>query len=356
MATQKKGTTPRKKSATRTRSVPKKAPPRDWTETERVILSRRSTRLYQKKQVPAHLVHRVLEAGRFAPSAGNSQPWRFVVVRDSVMMDEMEAEVRELCRRFQSLVDYRRKPATKPLAKTVIWLRDRELHPVPWGAVSFIADGKLRLWHGAPTVILLLKDRRGVSNPDLDCGICGQNMVLAAHSLGLGTCWVGFVKLLQYSRSWMKRLGIEYPYELVNSIALGWPKGEPDGFVEREVHAVDWYEGGEKKNEDRLDWKDRFVVPDFDENDPGRVEVNEEDCTGCSFCVRACPASALELGPGGRARMVPGTSECIACGDCVAICPEGAIRLLEPLRLKGRFRPLHRGRLAGPTLAGPDDS
>ena len=63
-----------------------------------------------------------------------------------------------------------------------------------------IADRKLGLWHGAPTVILIFKDIRGVCNPDLDCGIAGQNMVLAAHSMGLGTCWVGFAKLCLISR------------------------------------------------------------------------------------------------------------------------------------------------------------
>jgi len=47
----------------------------EYTETEKVILRRRSVRLYKKEQVPEFMVKRVLQAGRFAPSAGNSQPW-----------------------------------------------------------------------------------------------------------------------------------------------------------------------------------------------------------------------------------------------------------------------------------------
>ena len=54
----------------------------DFTETEKVILSRRSVRLYKKEQVPEFMVKRILEAGRFAPSAGNCQPWKFIVLRD----------------------------------------------------------------------------------------------------------------------------------------------------------------------------------------------------------------------------------------------------------------------------------
>jgi len=218
----------------------------EWTETEKVILARRSVRLFKKEQVPEHMIRRILEAGRFAPSAGNCQPWRFIVLREKALLDELENEVVNMCKKAAKLIDYRKNPAAKPLAKTLIWLRHNDFHPVPWGAVSLIAEGKLRLWHNAPSVILILKDKRGVSNPDLDCGICGQNMVLAAHSMGLGTCWVGFIKLLQYMPGRLKQLDISYPYELINSIAIGWPQGEPDGYVERELHAIDWYENGQK--------------------------------------------------------------------------------------------------------------
>ena len=122
------------------------------------------------------------------------------------------------------------------------------MHPTPFGAVSFIADGKLGLYHGAPTVILIFKDVRGISNPDLDCGIAGQNMVLAAHSMGLGTCWVGFTKLaFKYGKKWKKKLGIKYPYEFISSMGIGYPMGEPDGMVERITRPVDWYEDGDNK-------------------------------------------------------------------------------------------------------------
>ncbi|MFH2098394.1 MAG: nitroreductase family protein, partial [Pseudomonadota bacterium] len=53
----------------------------ELTETERVIYQRRSVRLFRKKGVDRALVQRVIEAGRFAPSAGNGQPWAFVVVQ-----------------------------------------------------------------------------------------------------------------------------------------------------------------------------------------------------------------------------------------------------------------------------------
>ncbi len=222
----------------------------DWNPVERVILERRSVRKYRDRQVPEKLVRRILEAGRFAPSAGNSQPWRFVVVRDREMLDEMENHVRFLCRVLKFMLDWESSPLGRlswVLAQLYIRLMPNKLHPIPFGAIRLIADGKLKLFHGAPTVIFILEDRRGVSKPQVDVGICGQNMVLAAHSLGLGTCWVGFVELLKFGSKWKKKLGATWPYRFIEAISLGYPVGEPDGMVARELHEIDWWENGRKR-------------------------------------------------------------------------------------------------------------
>lgn len=221
-----------------------------FTETEEVILKRRSIRIYKKKQVPEFMIKRILEAGRFAPSAGNCQPWKFVVIREPEIIRGITDTTVKICKFFKSLIDYR-VPGKKwrlPFAKFNTRLKPNDLHPVPFGALSLIADGKLGLYHGASSVILIFKDVRGIGSPELDCGIAGQNMVLAAHSMGLGTCWVSFAKLaFQYTGKWKRRLGIKYPYKFITSIGVGWPVGEPDGMIARSTHAVDWYENGIKK-------------------------------------------------------------------------------------------------------------
>jgi nitroreductase len=224
--------------------------PSGRTATEDIILSRRSVRLYKPRQVPADLIERILEAGRFAPSAGNGQPWKFVVLRDPDLIQALTRTTVTLVKVFRACIDYT-VPGflwRLPLAKLFIRFKRNDLHPVPFGALGLMADGKLGLYHGAPTVILIFKDVRGVSNPDLDCGIAGQNMVLAAHSMGLGTCWVSFTKLaFQYTGRWKKRFGLGYPWKFCTSLAVGWPVGKPDRMVPRSTHAVDWYEDGNKK-------------------------------------------------------------------------------------------------------------
>ncbi len=67
--------------------------PDDWTAMEKTVLNRRSVRNFKDKAVPEPLVRRVLEAGRFAPSGVNCQPWRFVVVSDGELLGEMNEAI-----------------------------------------------------------------------------------------------------------------------------------------------------------------------------------------------------------------------------------------------------------------------
>ncbi|MGC9325438.1 MAG: nitroreductase family protein [Desulfomonilia bacterium] len=222
----------------------------DFTETEKVILRRRSVRMYKKEQVPEFMVKRILEAGRFAPSGGNCQPWKFIVLRDQKIINEMTDTVIQVCKKGRDFLDYSRPGMEKmeSISKFIIRIMKNDLHWVPFGAMSMIADKRLGLWHGAPTVILIFSDQRGVGKPELDCGIAGENMVIAAHSMGLGTCWVGFSKpCFDFPQKWGHYFGISYPFKFASSLAVGWPEGNPDGMVVRQTHAVDWYENGVKK-------------------------------------------------------------------------------------------------------------
>lgn len=334
------------------------------TSAEEVILKRRSVRVYKKEQVPEFMVKRILEAGRFAPSAGNCQPWKFIVIRDLELIDELTRSVVNICKKFKSLIDYR-EPGKKwrlPMAKLNIKLKPNDLHPVPFGAVTLIAEGKLGLYHGAPTVIIILKDVRGVSCPELDCGIAGQNMVLAAHSMGLGTCWVGFTKLaFQYDKKLKKKYGIQYPYEYACSIGIGWPVGEPDGMVARQTHLVDWHENGERKvigpamlrEVAPLSSSEKRRVPRYDDPNQiewGLVEVDPGKCNGCKLCVQVCPAGALEVVKK-QCRMTQDPfAGCMMCADCQAVCPEGAITPAKPYRYTGYYKTIDHGELALPEM------
>ena len=215
----------------------------EFNEVEDLIYRRRSVRFYKKKQVPEYLIRRILETGRFAPSSGNAQPWKFIVVRNQKMIEEMTEDVIKVCRLTMKFTDYldSGNKLKEWTAKLLQRLLNNMFHPIPFTAMKLIAERKLSVWHGAQTVILLLADSRCPGDPAVDVGIAGQNMVLTAHSFGLGTCWVSFCTPLSLFRKWRKILGIRYPYKLVTSIAIGYPRGNPEGYVPRETKAIDWF-------------------------------------------------------------------------------------------------------------------
>ena len=139
------------------------------------IRTRRSIRKYKKKPVPERMLRRVLDAGRWAPSANNSQPWNFIVLRDEKLRKKI-AEV------------------TK------------------YG--KFLAD--------APLGIVVAVDPEVSNHPTEDGAIATQNMMLAAHALGLGTCWIGSYGSAHEDRV-KEILKIPEKKRLLSIFALGFP-------------------------------------------------------------------------------------------------------------------------------------
>ena len=64
--------------------------------------------MYKKEQYADFMINRILEAGRFAPSAGNSQPWKFIVIREPEIIKGLTDTTVKICKLFKSLIDYRR--------------------------------------------------------------------------------------------------------------------------------------------------------------------------------------------------------------------------------------------------------
>jgi nitroreductase/Pyruvate/2-oxoacid:ferredoxin oxidoreductase delta subunit len=215
------------------------------TPVEEVIYKRRSNRIYKKDPVPDELLRRVIEAGRFAPSAGNNQPWSFLVINDRKEMDDLIPYVDILFKLVTKMYDLGRKNKAVRAYLSIggallpSLLEQRAMR----GGLKTIRPYDVFL--GAPSLILILGDKRGISDLHLDIGICSQNMVLAAHSLGLATCYLGFlVQACNFNPLLKKKLGIKWPYKPVNAMVLGYPKVEADGFVKRELPRITWHKNG----------------------------------------------------------------------------------------------------------------
>lgn len=212
------------------------------TETERIIYRRRSVRLFKNKPVSKDLILRLTEAARFAPSAGNGQPCKFLVVTNK----EINRKVDQKCARILKMINwlYAGRDRWRKILITLL----SAISANKWDQRPIAAMEKVRMTDGvitfdAPAVIHVLKDKRGISHPDIDAAIAAHNLVLTAHSLGLGTCYIGFIaSTIPYVPSVKKLLNIKYPYEIVTSICVGYPKLKYDKPVPRSPASVDWIE------------------------------------------------------------------------------------------------------------------
>ncbi|NOY81457.1 MAG: nitroreductase [Kiritimatiellaeota bacterium] len=149
---------------------------------------RRSCRAYDpEKPVPDAWIVQCLEAARRAPSACNRQPWRFVIVRDR--------DVRT------ALVDHGLLPG----------IRHGWLAAAPV-IVALCAQRDWVTHRAAPLV-------SGIPYWLLDLGIAGEHFVLAATELGLGTCWIGWIR----RRAVRRVLGLPRSIKPVSLIAVGFP-------------------------------------------------------------------------------------------------------------------------------------
>ena len=219
--------------------------PDAWTEMERHIFERRSVRNFKSKPVPDHMIRRVLEAGRFAPSAGNCQPWKFIVLTDPQLIAAINGAVHQVLKMLYSA--YMDDDAVKSLVQR--YAQD----PKPGsydprviiGGIGSVAKGEISAFLDAPALILVACDERSIGTPEMHAGICGQNMNLAAKALGLGFCWIGWSKIIEMVPEIKSKLGLQYPWKIFTGAVLGYPKFKQEGMVPREFRPVTWFRPGE---------------------------------------------------------------------------------------------------------------
>jgi nitroreductase len=142
--------------------------------------ARRSIRAYTDREVPDELLRRLVEAARWAPSAVNSQPWSFVAVKEPGLV----------------------------------------------AAIGGLADFGVFNGHvrRSRAIIVICSDPRGNPYHDRDCAFAAQNILLEAHALGLGACYVGAFRAAGIKAL----LDVPDALEITGLVTLGWPAEWPD--------------------------------------------------------------------------------------------------------------------------------
>jgi nitroreductase len=153
------------------------------------IYQRRSIRKYTHQPVPENIVRELLGAAMMAPSAGNAQPWQFVVITDRAALAEVKA-----------FNPYAGMAARAPLAILVCGDLDREKHPGYWVQ---------------------------------DCAAATQNLLLAAQARGLGAVWTGIYPIAERIANFSRYFGLPERVIPLALIVIGWPA--------QSVHSEDRY-------------------------------------------------------------------------------------------------------------------
>jgi len=180
-------------------------------KTFKVIRNRRSIRNFMDEQIKKEELDAILEAGLYAPSGMNSQDWHFTVIQNRKMIDIVNEWI---------LLEVKK-------------INDSRLNDA-------VAQGKF--FRNAPTVIIVSSDSKdpfGIVN----AAAATENIMLAAESLGMGSCWIGFARYLSTSEcfsEYAKQLHIPNGYAISNGITLGYKATETPPAPERKKDLVSY--------------------------------------------------------------------------------------------------------------------
>lgn len=190
-----------------------------------LMRSRRSCRQYSKKGVADALLEDIVRAGITAPSGTNSQGWGFVIAGDRFQVEHMGRLTGDY---YRSLNEMAANPLLRFTAKIfagdALGMYYRKYHDVIKDALErWEKKGEDLLFHGATAVIMVTADEKASCGAE-DALLATQNMILAAHGMGLGSCLIGFVvEAVKRDKRLKRKLGIKDTERLCSVIALGYP-------------------------------------------------------------------------------------------------------------------------------------
>lgn len=155
-----------------------------------IVRHRRSVRRYRSDPVPREMIEKCIEAARYAPTACDTQSWRFIVTEK-----ELKDRIAKEC--LGELPVPNRWAGEAPVIIVMASASDLVTHRI-----------------GAKI--------KGTNYELIDAGIAGEHLVLQAAELGLGTCWLGWFK----KRKIRKLLDLPGGWDITALITLGFPEGE----------------------------------------------------------------------------------------------------------------------------------
>lgn len=161
-------------------------------QTIETLKNRRSVRQYLPKQIEKNELDEIMEAAIYAPTGHNDQPWHFTIIQNKKLIDEIN------------------EGAKAEMRKTGIdWISNL-------GAME-----GFNIFHRAPTVVIV-SGKKDATTPLVDCSAAVQNMLIAAESMNIGSCWIGFAKFFFTTKKNLEEYKIPEDHEVHFGVALGY--------------------------------------------------------------------------------------------------------------------------------------
>lgn len=181
----------------------------------RHIYMRRSVRDYKQEEVPDEILQELIKAGIYAPSALNEQPWKFVVIKNTELIKRCSDRAKQLwLERFKGL-------ASEDVGELI----------------KLVSAPEFNIFYNAPVLVLIFS-RPEVDSPQIDCALAAENMMLAAASIGIGSCWIGLGSPLEADTGLMQEMGVPEGYRLMAQLIFGYPAEKETQAPERNKDVI----------------------------------------------------------------------------------------------------------------------
>ncbi|HVY83230.1 MAG TPA: nitroreductase family protein [Steroidobacteraceae bacterium] len=182
------------------------------------ISGRRSTREYTEQTLDEQTIRLLIHAATLAPSAVNQQPWTFTVVQSQDVLDRLSRD------------------AKAHMLATMSADLGGGGHAEHFR--SILSDPAFQIFYHAPALILISGNAAGSWITE-DCALAAENLMLMAHALGLGTCWIGFAQNYLNTLAGKRQLGLPESWVPVAPLIVGFPKTSPPA-VPRKDPEIRW--------------------------------------------------------------------------------------------------------------------
>jgi nitroreductase len=179
------------------------------------LRDRRAVRHYTDRLLDETTIKTLLDYAIQAPSAVNSQPWSFVVIQKKSLLDEISVE------------------AKKIMAQNLRWKSEAK------HVQNRTLDPDFNIFYNATTLIIICAYKEEPAR-DIDCYLASENLMLAAHGMGLGTCPIGLAWDALRTDDMKQKIGIPKCYNPVLPIIVGYPAGITPRTLRNPPQILNW--------------------------------------------------------------------------------------------------------------------